>query len=65
MSEIHIRKRRRPELYEAFERFSIMTVDGHVSDEEALEQVAKEFGFSAAVYVGDIVRDCQEVVLRN
>lgn len=65
MSELRIRKRRHPELYEAFERFAIMTVDGHVPDNEAIDQVAKEFGFSAAVYVRDVACECQDVVQRD
>lgn len=57
MSEAPMRRRTfPPEFEDAFERFAIMTVDGHASDQDAVAYVAAEFGFGVAMDLMDYLR---------
>lgn len=42
--------------YEAFERFSIMTIDGGLDDEAAIQKVKKQFGRDIAIKVWGIIK---------
>ena len=42
--------------YEAFERFSIMTIDGGLDDETAIKKVKSQFGRDIAIKVWEIIK---------
>lgn len=48
-----------PDYYDALDMFAIMTVDGHVDDKEALNAVAAEYGFVAAMDVMEAVKETE------
>ena len=41
---------------EAFERFSIMTIDGNVSEDKAIAHLIRTYGFEKATEVLGVVR---------
>ena len=44
------------ELYEAFERFSIMTVDGCIDDNSAIKKIQGQYGRDIAIQVWGIIK---------
>ena len=43
------------ELYEAFERFSVMTVDGYLDDKSAIQRIKEQYGRDVAMQVWGII----------
>lgn len=62
MCEMIVKRRvpKSPVYADAMEAFGIMTVDGKVSDREALEYVAERFGFVAAADIAETVREVKQ-----